>query len=474
MKKVLLIEPSNARDDPFAQCWYTPDQKKFTVPNLALPILAALTPEDFDVKMIDEKIQNVDVDEKCDLACFTFKTKDAFRAYHYAAEFKKRGVPVILGGMHASLIPEEASQHADAVIVGEAEGIWAKVLNDFQTGKLEKIYRAPKQVSLETQRLPRFELLQNEKYCLHGIQTSRGCLVGCEFCPIQEMFEGRSRNKSIDRVLREIEAVRRIDPIKDIFFTDEMFCGGNKKFQQDLLKELRRNKVNFYCISDFKVMNPKYIWELANGGCKKISINMPGTCLPQELKAVKAIQKLGIDVWGFFMFGFSFHDNTVFQKVVDFVHESAMKNLTLTVMSPFPNTPMSRRIDARNGIFSRDWSLYDQCHVAYEPERMSAKELETGFHWAWGQLERHLYIQEKETVTTNSERSQRAMKRWTGAVSLGVEKGIDLILGRKEEPVDLEKILGVKKVEVSVTTHNVMGDQKKKSVSTPANDHKAA
>ncbi len=407
--KVKFIETGNAREDPFAQCWYTEDKSQFAIPLLALPILAALSPSDWDIEIIDEKVRDIDLEMDGDLICISFKTKDAKRSYRYADAFRSRGKTVILGGVHASLMPEEAAQHADAVLAGEAEGIWSTIVSDLRAGTLEKIYYAPKRIPLETAPIPRFDLLENDKYCLHAIQTSRGCLVGCEFCPIQEMYGGKSRNKPIDRVMQEVEAVLAIDPLKNIIFVDEMFCGGSEQYQKDLLAELRYNKVDFVCISDFKVINPRYVWDLARSGCKKISINMPGTCLPQELKAVKAIQRLGVDVWGFFMFGFSFHETDVFRKVVDFVEESEMKNLTLTVMSPFPNTPMARRTASREAILSTDWDLYDQCHVAYEPERMSALELEEGFKWAWEQLEDRLHIKNEDLAQKG--RLLRSIKR---------------------------------------------------------------
>ncbi|MCO6431155.1 MAG: cobalamin-dependent protein [Deltaproteobacteria bacterium] len=455
--KLLLIETGNAREDPFAQCWYAKDSKRFLVPLLALPVVAAMTPADFEIKIIDEKLRDIDFDEQCDLVCFSFKTKDAFRTYRYADRFRERGVPVILGGVHASLVPEEAAQHADAVVAGEAESVWPKVIEDFRAGNLQQIYRAGKGTALETAPVPRFDLLENDRYMVHAIQTSRGCLVGCEFCPIQEMFGGKSRNKPVERVMREIEAVRSIDPNKDIFFIDEMFCGGNRGYQKELLLELRREAVDFYCISDFKVINPQYIWDLASAGCRKLSINMPGTCLPQELKAVKAIQRLGIDVWGFFMFGFSFHTKDVFKKVVDFVRESGMKNLTITVMSPFPNTPMERRISARQGVITRDWALYDQCHVTCVPERMSAAELEEGFLWAWKELENHFELNERDLAGPS--RLTRSIIRNIGALTLMFEKGVDKLLGRKDEPVDLLKIIGAPKAEVSITTHNSMSTE---------------
>lgn len=455
--RVKLIEPGNARDDPFAQCWYSPQKRRFAVPLLALPVVAAMCPRDWDVEIIDEKLHDIDFDADCDLVAMSFKTKDARRAYRYAAEFRRRGVPVILGGVHVSNLPDEAAAHADSVVVGEAEGVWPRVVEDFRHGRLQQVYRAPppREVSLEAAPVPRFDLIDNDRYCLHAVQTSRGCLVGCEFCPVQKMFGGVSRHKSVARVLAEVDTVRRIDPDKDVFFVDEMFCGGDLAFQSELLAGLRRKKVNFVCITDFKVITPAYVRELARSGCRKMSINMPGTCLPQELKAVRAIQRLGIDVWGFFMFGFSFHDATVFDRVARFVCDSGMKHLTLTVMTPFPNTPADCRVRARNAHLTTDWDQYDQCHVTFEPEKMSAQELRDGFRHVWATLEQKLYF--SEDAFTGRDRLRRRWRRTWGTLTLGVQHLAERLGGHRPAPVNLEGLVGKPKVEVSITTRDIMG-----------------
>lgn len=456
MPKLLLLEAGNAREDAFAQCWYSPQTRRFLVPLLALPTVAALTPPHWDIEIVDEKLRDTDLDAAADLVCLSFKTKDAKRAYRYAARFRERGVPVILGGVHVTNLPEEAAAHADAVVAGEAEGVWPQVLEDFERGCLQKVYRSPppRTVSLEAAPIPRFDLIDNDRYCMHAIQTSRGCLVGCDFCPVQKMFGGVARHKSVARVMAEVAAVRRIDPSKDIFIVDEMFCGGNRQFQSELLAAFRRERVTFAAISDFKVMDPGYIRDLARSGCRTLSINMPGTCLPQELRAVQAIRRLGIDVWGFFMFGFSFHDRTVFERVARFVRAGGMKNLTLTVMTPFPNTPADRMTAARDAYLSKDWDRYDQCHVTFVPEQMTARELEDGFHWAWKQLESRLYFAER--AFEPRDRLARSLRRAWGMVTLTAQHLGERLLRRREEPVDLEALLGRRRAEVSITTRDTM------------------
>lgn len=452
--KILLIETGDARENAFAQCWYTPATGRFTVPLLALPVIAGLTPGGHDVRIVDEKVRDIDFDADCDLVCFSYKTKDANRTYRYAKRFRDRGVQVVLGGVHATNAPDEAQAHADAVVVGEAEGVWARVLEDAERGALQKRYVAEKGGSLAPGGLPRFDLIENDRYCMHAIQTSKGCLVGCEFCPIFRMHGPVARHKSVQRVREEIDAVRAIDRDKMIFFVDEMFCGGQPAYQKDLLAEVRRARIDFMCISDFKVISPKYVEDLARSGCRKMSINMPGTCLPEELKAVKAIQRLGIEVWGFFMFGFSFHKPDVFQRVADFARDARMKNLTLTVLTPFPNTPAHQAALARGAKIDPDLDRYDQCHVVFEPEGMSARELEDGFHRTWDALEDRIDIGERTFAPPA--RWGRAVRRAWGTAALRVENACARLRPAKQ-PVDLLGIVGRPKVEVSVTTHNTMG-----------------
>ncbi|MGE3809120.1 MAG: radical SAM protein, partial [Gemmataceae bacterium] len=244
MTRVKLVEAGNARDDRWAQCWYAPESRRFLVPLLALPTLAGMLPRDWDIEIVDEKLRDIDLNADADLVCLSFKSKDAKRAYRYADAFRARNIPVILGGVHATSLPDEAAEHADAVVVGEAEGIFPQVIDDFRAGRLQQLYRSPpsREIGLDSVPMPRFDLIDHRRYCLHAVQTSRGCLVGCEFCPVQKMFGGISRHKSLARVLAEIEAVRAIDPHKDIFFVDEMFCGGDLDFQKELLRELRRRR----------------------------------------------------------------------------------------------------------------------------------------------------------------------------------------------------------------------------------------
>lgn len=455
--KIHLLETGNAQEDPFAQCWYTTDDRRFAVPLLAMPVVGSMIPSHHQVAFFDQKVHAFEGEAPdCDLACISFKTKDARRTYRLADELRAAGTKVILGGVHASLDPEEAAQHADAVVAGEAEGIFPQVLRDAERGQLQRIYRAPQGVALDSSPLPRFDLVDHDRYWVHAVQTSRGCLVGCEFCPIQRLFGGRARHKSVERVLAEVDLLREIDPGKDIFFVDEMFCGGDRAYQSALLSGLRRRRIDFYCISDFKVMDLDYVEELAESGCKMLVLNMPGTCFPHEVEAIRAIQRMGVKVWGFFMFGFSFHEPDVFERVVELVEESEMQQVTLTVITPFPNTPLAQRLAASGELLTDDTDRFDQCHVVCPPQRFDAQRLEEGFLWAWRRLEDRFAISRASGRTDQLERAKRASARRAGKRLLREELVAKEARGEARREVDVKAAYGTERFEVAVTPYNVL------------------
>lgn len=383
--KLYFIEAEKDRTRPPTSDWKDYSTGKFICPSLALPTIAALTPEHITTQIIDEKVTEIDFNDLPDVVAITFKTMSCERAYAIADEYRSRGVKAILGGIHTSLMPDEAKEHADCVIVGEGEKLWSKVISDFEDDNLQPIYRMESLTDLSQLPVPRFDLLDNEKYYLHSVQTARGCSLGCDFCPTTEMFGGIFRTKPIENVIREINAVLEHGE-KHIFFTDDIFGSGDKDYVLALLKELKKLKIEFTVISDFLVIDKDLVVSLAKSGCTHMALNMPGSCSPPEVRAVKMIQALGIKIWGYFMFGFRFHEKDVFRKVYDFIQKTKLANVTFTVMAPYPNTAAGKQLATENRILSTDWSEYDQAHVVCIPEKMGSDELEEGFNWIRGEL----------------------------------------------------------------------------------------
>jgi radical SAM superfamily enzyme YgiQ (UPF0313 family) len=378
--KLHFIEAERDKTQPPTSNWFDPQTDKFSCPSLAPLIIASMTPKDIEIKIIDEKVEEIQLDDYPDIAAISFKTMSSKRAYELSGTFKKKGSKVILGGIHASLLPEEAKNHCDSVVIGEAEEVWPSIIEDLRHNQLKPFYRMQHLTDLSRLHIPQFDLLQNSKYLCHSIQASRGCSLNCDFCPTREMFGGVFRTKSIKQVIKEIETATSIER-KIIFFTDDIFGAGDEKFTLELLHQLKKLKIEFLIVSDFLVLNKKVLIELVRSGCRYIALNMPGTCSLREEQAIKMIQRLGIKIWGYFMFGFRFHEKDVFNKVFHFVNKTHMKHISLTLMTPYPNTFAGKELDKQGRILSKDWTLYDNEHVVFRPEKMDAKSLEEGFHW---------------------------------------------------------------------------------------------
>jgi len=385
--KIYFIEAERDRTQPPTSDWFDTSMYRFFCPSLALPNMASLTPSDIEIKIIDEKIEDIDLSDIPDIAAISYKTMSSKRAYHLADDFRKRGTKVILGGIHASLLPDEAKKNCDSVVVGEGENLWPLIVNDLRSNQLKPLYRTNDLMDLSGLEVPRFDLLKNDKYLCHSIQTSRGCSLNCDFCPTREMFGGIFRTKPIKNVLEEIRTALSIEK-KYIFFNDDIFGAGDRDFVLELLREIKKLRIEFFITSDFLVLNKKIVTELARSGCRYIALNLPGTCSPEEARAIKMIQNLGIDVWGYFMFGFRFHQNDVFKKVYEFIEKTKMRHASFTVMAPYPNTMAGKELDKQKRILSKDWTLYDQAHIIFEPEKMNVAELEKGFNWIKKELGR--------------------------------------------------------------------------------------
>ena len=206
--KLELISPKNNASEDGRELW---DGKfysllygvnKYTTAFLAMPTIAALTPKDIEVSITDENIERIDFDKQVDLVGITCSTWLA-RAYEIADEFRRRGVTVVLGGIHPSMLPYEAIEHADAVVIGEAENVWRNLIEDFRENKLRQFYKSSELPELENLPIPRWDLLKNDRYFYHTIQTTRGCPYDCEFCTVKAMFGGKYRYKPVKDTIRE-------------------------------------------------------------------------------------------------------------------------------------------------------------------------------------------------------------------------------------------------------------------------------
>jgi radical SAM superfamily enzyme YgiQ (UPF0313 family) len=361
-------------------------------PQLTMPLIAALTPREHSVLHTDEIVDRVRFDEPADLVGITAPTPSALHAYRLAHEFRRRGVPVVLGGPHATALPEEASQHADAVVVGEAEDTWLRVLEDAQRGKLQDVYVSTRQASLAGMPAPRWDLIKGRRYGKSVTIATRGCPHRCDYCTIPLLYgPGTMRYRPIDEIVREVAT----SPTRAVVFWDDNI-GANPRYAKELFRALTPLKKwwTSQCTAN-AARDEEFVSLAARSGCKALFLGFESISqeslqatnkahnrvddyrrLIEQLHSNRVAVHLGI------MFGFDQDDVGIFRRTADFLDETAVDVATISMVVPMPGTPTFRRMDADGRILTKDWSRYDgKKHCVYEPARMSPATLEAGTEW---------------------------------------------------------------------------------------------
>jgi len=387
-KKVLLIFPRE-KGIRFS------NDTLYPFPILGLTLLAALFPETYEVRIINEVIEEIDFDANYDLIGITGLTCVIKRAYEIADRFRARGVKVILGGVHPSLLPEEAKDHADSVFVGEAEGIFEQFIQDFKRGEMKPFYRNREKSDLRGRPLPRRDLL-NKRYrpVFKVIETSRGCPNRCEFCSVPIINGNRYRLRPLEEIDQELSAMIRKSG-EYLFLSDDNLT-ANEDYAFGLFDLFKKYQLKWMGFTTIRIaMNEALLRKAREGGCVSLFIgfesllqeNLDGVLKrfvdASELsKWIKEIQGHGIGIQGSFIFGFDDDDRTVFKKTVEFVQKNNIELPTFSILTPFPGTPLQMRMEKEARIFDRNWSHYDMSHAVFRPAKMTARELQHGYLWA--------------------------------------------------------------------------------------------
>jgi radical SAM superfamily enzyme YgiQ (UPF0313 family) len=354
-------------------------------------MVAALTPPDVEVSLTDENVTAIDFQKETDLVGITALTITAKRAYEIADIFRAIGVKVILGGSHPSALPEEASQHADAIVIGEAEGIWANVIEDFKANKLQRIYSQHKQPSLINLPIPRRDLFADGAYYFRNtISTTRGCPYACCFCSVTSFFGHTYRCRPVEEILKEIETLNHK---KLIWFADDNIV-GNPKFAKELFRALVSYKLKWAAQASVTIARDNELLKLAAAsGCMILLIGFE-TLSPANLAAVgkkvnvvdeyeRVIRKIhshGIAIHGFFILGLDEDDENVFERTVRFAQKMRLESAQFAWPVPYPGTALCESLDRAGRIVTKDWSQYESS-IVFEPKLMSQEILQKGRDW---------------------------------------------------------------------------------------------
>lgn len=365
-------------------------------PQLTMPLLAALTPESVEIHHTDEIVSPVNFSRAIDLVGITTTTCSAPHAYDVADEFRRRGVAVVLGGPHPTLLPHEAARHANSVLIGEAEGVWPDLIRDFQEGRLKRFYRATTAPSLAALPWARRELIERRAYGRGVLIATRSCPNACGYCMLPHFYHHRYRCRPSEEVIAEAASI----PEKALIFWDDNIV-GNLDYARELFRGLIPLRKRWTSQATFNIVDHDDLIHLAAAsGCEALFIGLESISAAslretgkafnkprRYLEGIKKLHDAGIAVQTGLVFGFDNDDVTVFERTLAFLEKAGVDVASVGSLTPFPGTPIFRKLEEEGRILSYDWSKYNaRTDVVFRPRRMTSDQLQAGVEWVTKQF----------------------------------------------------------------------------------------
>jgi radical SAM superfamily enzyme YgiQ (UPF0313 family) len=377
--RLLIVAPA------WSQGWW--GGGKVLAPPLVLPLLAGLTPPDVEVRLVDENVEPVNTNAETDWVAITCMTASAPRAYAIADAFRARRIPVVMGGIHPTVMPDEAALHADAVVVGEAEPVWAGIIADLAAGRLQPRYRHHGYADLAGLPRPRRELLQVHRYLTTNVvQTARGCPNACAFCTVSTVAGRKYRFRPVAEVVEEVRPLGGW-----IGFVDDNITGHPQR-AKELFEALIPLKLRWVGQADLNLARDPELMALAvRSGCQALFMGLES--LSQEnlrathkmpnvgtdmSEAVRAIHRAGLEIIGSFVLGLDEDDRDTFARTVKFAQRHKLAAAQFSVLTPFPGTAMREQLEREGRVVDNDWSHYTMSNVVFRPRHMTEDDLRTG------------------------------------------------------------------------------------------------
>lgn len=371
-----------------------------SLPNLGLLILGGLTPSHHQVKYIDihDISQLNSLNNDFDLVAISSYSAQILEAYQIANHFRKSNVQVVMGGLHVSSLPQEASQYCDSVLIGEGEPLWSEVIRDAEAGVLKAVYSAKGQeFDLKNSPMPAYHLLDPEKYNRITVQTGRGCPLRCEFCASSILITKIYKQKPIEKVLQELDHIQDIWKHPFIEFVDDN-AFVNKSYWKRLLTQMKNRNLRWFAETDVSISEDEMLLNLMKeAGCVQILVGLESPVMegldgielrknwkkykhPYYLKAIHTIQSHGIRVIGCFIVGLDGHNSEIFDKVYQFSIDSELFDIQITLPTPFPGTPFYSRLQREGRLLEPEaWEKCTLFDLNFKPKYMTVSELRDGF-----------------------------------------------------------------------------------------------
>lgn len=388
MKKLVLIQPS-----PYDKDKKPIKKHRLYFVGLSLPILAALTPEDWEVQILFEIIDHIPLDIEADLIGISTMGHGVIRSIDLANEYRKRGKTVVLGGYMASIMPEEAMKHCHALVVGDAELVWKTLISDFESGNLKRVYEEGLKEDYFSTPLPRFDLILDKKLGdFLPVQAGRGCPNTCSFCSVYCLYKGLYHKKPLEEVIRDLKQVKDLGFNKVLLLDDNIF--SDREYLDQLLDEITKLNITWMSQCDIRIGKDKdLLKKLQKSGCDTLSFGLEslsaeslrgmnkGWANPDEYsKLIDNIKSFGIEVSTEMVVGGEGDTVESILATKDFIEKNKISVPRFYILTPFPGTKFFKEIEAQNRFVNQDIYSYDGTFAVYTPKNISADEL-TDSYW---------------------------------------------------------------------------------------------
>ncbi|MGA9382403.1 MAG: radical SAM protein [Phormidium sp.] len=387
-------------------------------PPLGLATIAAFFHPDDEIVIQDEHIESIDLEDEPDLVVIQVYITSAYRAYELADYYRKKGIYVVLGGLHVTALPEEASAHADTIFLGPGEDTWPQFLKDWQAGNLQKVYISRERSLINLPKIRR-DLIKRHLYLVpNSIVVSRGCPHHCDFCYKESFFKGGKSfyTETVDRALEEIAEL----PGRHLFFLDDHLF-GDPRFASGLFEGMKgMGRVWQAAGTVHAVLQPNLLEKAVESGLRSLFIgfeSLNSTNLRQQHKfhnlnrdyteAIRRLHDLGVMINGSFVFGMDDDDETVFDRTVEWAINNGIETATFHILTPYPGTDLYQRMVTEKRLTSDNWNLYDTRHVVFQPNKMTPEVLEAGYWRAYQDFYRWSAIFQSVSTKTTWEHKLR-------------------------------------------------------------------
>lgn len=399
MPKLALISPKGAEfthDERLANFLKDDNRMKnirsmWNSPNLGLLVIAAYTPDDWEIDYIDEHVREIDFNIPYDIVSISCMTQQVNRGYDIAGIYREKGILTLMGGIHATMCTEEVAEHVDVVLAGEGEVIWPEFIRDWQKGTYKKIYREenPGTLDITKTKIPRYDLIKDYPYATVTINTSRGCNHDCCFCAASKIYGSVYRRKTNEQIIRELEVIKGLYPNKYVLFGDDNIF-VLRQDSKELLREIQKLNIRWALQTDISIAEDEELIKLlADSGCIWTtigfeSIQEANLKFVEEWKAdrvknypewIKRIQKYGIGIMGAFVFGLDCDTVDSVDETIKFINDNNFYGIHVTTPTPFPGTRFRKQLEEEDRILNKAWSYYTHWDIVMQPKLMTVDQL---------------------------------------------------------------------------------------------------